>query len=1578
MSLPKGALAKLLRPPLTRKELASCAMGEIPATYKYAPTPQALKEAQAAARAENEERLQASAAAMAAAMSPGNGAMVTGPLKPTRSFALRSPPLDPNAVMMAQVMKYADAMRSTASYVATPQAAVPGTSASALSLEDCGIPSEWIATGMFAAQAQAIAQASAPAYASAIQPLYLSQPVANTFSLLQQQPLGQSVAASNATDPNQSRSSQLGAAAALVQRYQNQNQKLMQLQIQQAQQAKEVSAIASSASNSGSSNSSASGLGSPGSFGGASGDLSQNLQKEQEETLWGLDVYAHPETLRGVHVHVVETRPTVEAGLLPVPMSLAAIAATLSSLSAALTAAGVPSPPGLPSAQAFLSQATQLLSMGSSGIPLPPIATAHVALSAKQLTAAQLATLQSIAFALSKSPAVAATFAIDQALAGSGFIANPHVIRGLALDQRMSEEASSLFTTSELPSATSTTALAEDLLMFLGPSVSSEDGTRLRLWLETLLMWARGSNADICAKHVLHFPERLPLNILQALNIPGISAVTNSTASGISGTTQDSTVASGISGDKDMAGDLSVHNGVTAVAAFTPSLNLGSLNPASTSLSKTFRNFHSILASQVIHTRRPQKLGPMYLQIGSPLANALMAGSITLPNGLPNYSVVTSGFNSVAATAEATAAAASVSAQTAAQLEAYALRALTAQNVASNIASAAASLGIASGSPLSAQAGNSGQVSGAGSGATDGNSAAAAIVSAAAAAGLLPSTVSAVSLSLLPGAAATAAAVAAASALNAANALNDAAQAINGTSTGAYGMNVSSGALGAPSSAVAALAGGTPVQLLHISEIADLAADAGRVQAIASKRGGLDVASPLAMNALQTSMAAPTPTANGNGGQIPPMNDVPEFLTEALGLPSASQHGNAAASANTAAIGLSMGMNVSSATGLLGAEAADSGGSLASSDPQYVLMAATAPHVEALHSRTDPGNWRPRGVLASTLQEHQDAITGLAVARDNSFIASASKDGVLKIWETNAACATARPESAVTWTPLHISSYSVNGAAAAFTAMQNNIRGATPNGMVHSGPVSARVGEPWSATSALSSPTFTSTVHSAHGARYSPSGSGGLSSLIGVTTSGPLGGNSAIAGISSMVICDSSRTVAVGCDDGTCHLIRVDHGGATAGSINLNALGTSSNSNATGPSSASARITNLKTLASEMGSVVCIEHFNTLNESLLIVGMHDGTILGWDCRAANPAFSIRQPPQLGALSVLAVGPSPYSIHSGSYHGAICTYDLRVSQPVSLFSLPSKQRVRLLMTEENPAFFAEATFTGGLCSDFFVGNEAEILGLGSGPVPLSRCGPLLIATSDYSADLAAYDVLTGHVRAVFRSAMPVSAPAPIMPFLDGPPPVQHSQAQQSFATLQHLQRLSLSERAYAQTSAFRSAVGFDGAHHVAANPLHWSIPRPPCVTDALFCQGDFVITASTDSVLRFWDIRDPLRSYRITGEIPGVQTYHSTRPWLVPSTSAGGERFSPVLEGESGPIRQIQRGDQIALLMQEHTSNPTAGVGAATTPGAVSAARLHPTIRPGGAHAGSISFLRALEFPHRLLITAGGSEIKLWA
>ncbi|XP_024383874.1 serine/threonine-protein kinase VPS15 isoform X3 [Physcomitrium patens] len=44
-------------------------------------------------------------------------------------------------------------------------------------------------------------------------------------------------------------------------------------------------------------------------------------------------------------------------------------------------------------------------------------------------------------------------------------------------------------------------------------------------------------------------------------------------------------------------------------------------------------------------------------------------------------------------------------------------------------------------------------------------------------------------------------------------------------------------------------------------------------------------------------------------------------------------------------------------------------------------------------------SWKPRGVLIAHLQEHQRAVNEVAVSSDNVFLASASDDGTVKIWD---------------------------------------------------------------------------------------------------------------------------------------------------------------------------------------------------------------------------------------------------------------------------------------------------------------------------------------------------------------------------------------------------------------------------------------------------------------------------------------------------------------------------------------------------------------------------------------------------
>lgn len=57
------------------------------------------------------------------------------------------------------------------------------------------------------------------------------------------------------------------------------------------------------------------------------------------------------------------------------------------------------------------------------------------------------------------------------------------------------------------------------------------------------------------------------------------------------------------------------------------------------------------------------------------------------------------------------------------------------------------------------------------------------------------------------------------------------------------------------------------------------------------------------------------------------------------------------------------------------------------------------PFCSSVPDSQNPVKWRPRGILVASLTEHKSCVNALSVCRDNSFLASCSNDGTVKIWD---------------------------------------------------------------------------------------------------------------------------------------------------------------------------------------------------------------------------------------------------------------------------------------------------------------------------------------------------------------------------------------------------------------------------------------------------------------------------------------------------------------------------------------------------------------------------------------------------
>ncbi|CAN0072960.1 unnamed protein product, partial [Ectocarpus fasciculatus] len=76
------------------------------------------------------------------------------------------------------------------------------------------------------------------------------------------------------------------------------------------------------------------------------------------------------------------------------------------------------------------------------------------------------------------------------------------------------------------------------------------------------------------------------------------------------------------------------------------------------------------------------------------------------------------------------------------------------------------------------------------------------------------------------------------------------------------------------------------------------------------------------------------------------------------------------------------------------------------------------------------------------------------------------------------------------------------------------------------------------------------------------------------------------------------------------------------------------------------------------GAVVSVHHFNTELGSPLVYGTRKGGVRSWDLRAREEPWALRAHPELGFLTVIALGTEKTWLVVGTSRGFVMLWDLR--------------------------------------------------------------------------------------------------------------------------------------------------------------------------------------------------------------------------------------------------------------------------------------------------------------------------------
>eukprot|EP00475_Leptophrys_vorax_P038192 TRINITY_DN6689_c0_g1_i1.p1 TRINITY_DN6689_c0_g1~~TRINITY_DN6689_c0_g1_i1.p1 ORF type:complete len:1151 (+),score=275.62 TRINITY_DN6689_c0_g1_i1:39-3455(+) len=437
--------------------------------------------------------------------------------------------------------------------------------------------------------------------------------------------------------------------------------------------------------------------------------------------------------------------------------------------------------------------------------------------------------------------------------------------------------------------------------------------------------------------------------------------------------------------------------------------------------------------------------------------------------------------------------------------------------------------------------------------------------------------------------------------------------------------------------------------------------------------------------------------------------------------------------------------------------------------------------------------------------------------------------------------------------------------------------------------------------------------------------------------------------ILDVVVCDCSHSFASVSSNGTIHVVKTSFTFKKDDKTHEKYLGNST----------------VKNLAPEEGAALCIDHFNSVTESLLVYSTQKGNVHFWDLRASREPFVLSVPPYVGVVTQLSVGPTQYCLVGGTSRGYIIVWDLRFQVPVQIWRHSSKSRITHISS-----------------------TEAETL-IPASPISHPTTGPLLFVSAMGANEVCAFDIYTGEARECFR--------------------VQNSKSNsQVRSTPKHLNSSPLS------TPKPRISITENKEYALRANPLAVASLYPylskdltgqplpqdyldvtsefsllmddrPHMSGMMFHEKDFVLTVGSDAVVRFWNLQVDKEELRPSRRLS------SSRDDLID----GHLFYKAHLEGSTAMFEEIVSRDNFDFAanivtpeekMSEQLRNSavmgsvrmTTSAQTANNARSLRAGRARGPTEPPSHHTDAITDLKAFEYPQKMLITSSrNGRIKVW-
>jgi phosphoinositide-3-kinase regulatory subunit 4 len=325
--------------------------------------------------------------------------------------------------------------------------------------------------------------------------------------------------------------------------------------------------------------------------------------------------------------------------------------------------------------------------------------------------------------------------------------------------------------------------------------------------------------------------------------------------------------------------------------------------------------------------------------------------------------------------------------------------------------------------------------------------------------------------------------------------------------------------------------------------------------------------------------------------------------------------------------------------------------------------------------------------------------------------------------------------------------------------------------------------------------------------------------------------------VKDVTVIENSHSMASCSEDGTIHVWRVD----VDGKVQLNstsnaddiALGADPFRN---PGLGVAGMGVIKAISADEGPIEALQHFNGDVASVLTYVTRDKGLHGWDLRSSQEAFSFTVRPELGSSTAMTVAPDRSWVIVGTSRGYIGLWDLRYNVLCKLWQHSSMGPINRL----------------ACCKSLQQATNAMHYPTSSPSLSDTEGSYLFVAAGNGETSIFGLPE-AGECLKCFRS-------------------VPLSKSRESIAALPVLYDVPVtgSPSTFLLPSTSFNRDGGGGAESVASPsrvPTRTS-PRDNAVRAMVGRTPVYLITAGSDSIIRYWDFSSPAKCLTVAGLMPG--------------------------------------------------------------------------------------------------------------